>query len=132
MTAEHIQQRICVVKVNYFVPSMTEAERGAWLLSWVKALRRIPARFTAEAFDDWFEFETKRPAFANIGNHARKSMSAAWRRIREAEAREPAPAPSPPPTEAEIARRNSILAEYGYGPSGVKPRLKVVPKSEAD
>jgi hypothetical protein len=127
MTAEHIAQRLRVVRINYFVTDMTEAESKAWLLSWVKALRGIPARFIAEAFDDWFAEETRRPSFADIGNHARKNMADAHRRIREDTPREPEPEPEPL-TDAEIERRQEIMAEYGFGPSGVTPRLKVVPK----
>ncbi len=127
MTAEHIVERLRIMRINYFVPDMTEDERKAWLLSWVKALRRIPARFTADAFDDWFAEKTKRPTFADIGNHARKNMADAHRRIREDTPRQPEPAPAPP-TEAQIERREEIMAEYGFGPGAVKPRLKIVPK----
>lgn len=124
MTAEHIAQRLRVVKVNYFVPDMTEAERKAWLLSWVKALRRIPARFTADAFDHWFSHETKRPTFADIGNYARKNMADARRRIREAEPREPEPENAI--TAEEMERRRAIIEEYGY----TVPRLRAIPKGE--
>ena len=128
MTAEHIAQRLHVVIVNYFVPDMTDAESKAWLLSWVKVLRGIPARFTAEAFDDWLAHASRRPSFADIGNHARKLMADAHRRVREDTPRQSEPAPEPP-TEAEIAERQALMVEYGFGPSGVKPRLKVVPKA---
>jgi hypothetical protein len=131
MTIEHVAQRLAVVRVNYFAPEMTKVEGKAWLLSWVKALDRIPARFTAEAFDRWFANETRRPSFADIGKIARDLMADAHRRIREDTPPEREPEPEPL-TEAEIAERQALMVEYGFGPEGVKPKLKVIPKCEGD
>ena len=124
MSARNLAEILQMVRLTFYVVEATGAERKAWLLIWMKALRGIPTRFTADAFDDWFGTQTKRPTFADIGNYARKNMADARRRIREAEPRERERENAI--TAEEMERRRAIIEEYGY----TVPRLRAIPKGE--
>jgi len=134
MTLENLTQRLRMVRMNYpYVPAMTVAEEKAWTLIWSEALKSVPVRFSADAFNRWFLTETERPTFADIARSALKNVAEAYKRLREEEPR-PEALPPAPPTEEEIKRRQDLMEEFGFArdDSQPKPKLKKVPKCDGD